>query len=132
MPNKPFGYSYHLDIWGCENTDNLEVVYRYLEKLVHLLGMNQCGSVYAIHGPVQFDESGQATDVYPGNAGISAFVPLIQSGISLHSVNPTKFITIDVYSCKQFNPIIVDDFTLETFKYTKSQSHWLERGTCYE
>ena len=124
---KPWGYSYHLDCWNCQHTDDLEVVYRYLEKLVYLLDMNLTGSIYLVHGPVDFIYS-KRIEKYPNNAGISGFAPLIQSGVTIHTVNKTGFVTIDIYSCKEFLPQTVLDFTKETFKFSQYQEQFLERG----
>lgn len=129
-----FGQSLHLDLYDCDNTDNLESCYRFLEELVYVLGMTQAGSVYLVHGPTAFDGTGCRQDVFPDKAGVSGFVPLIESGISIHTLNPTKFITLDIYSCK---PITVDlqincvDLCGKYFGYSRYEKHFLERGKEY-
>lgn len=128
-----FGQSLHLDLYDCDNTDNLEVCYRFLEKLVDVLGMTQAGSIYLVHGPTKF-VNGERIELFPEKSGVSGFVPLIESGISIHTLTPTKFITLDIYSCK---PITVDlqikcaDLCNEYFGYSRYEKHFLERGKEY-
>lgn len=129
-----FGQSLHLDLYDCNNTDDLEVCYRFLEELVDILGMTQAGSIYLVHGPTKFVE-GKRIELYPEKSGVSGFVPLIESGISIHTLTPNRFITLDVYSCK---PITVD-LQLECanlcklyFGYSHYEKHFLNRGLEYQ
>lgn len=129
-----FGQSLHLDLYECGNTDDLETCYRFLEELVEVLGMTQAGSIYLVHGPTKFTASGERVELYPAKAGVSGFVPLIESGISIHTLTPSKFITLDIYSCK---PITTDlqanslDLCKRAFGYSDYEMHFLHRGIRY-
>lgn len=126
--NKPFGYSLLLDCYGCfpGAADNLELIYRYLEELVDRLRMTKMSAPVVIHGPRE-----QGHELYPDKLGVSGWVPLIESGIQIHAIEPTRFITIDVYSCRTFRAELVVDFTRATFAPDYIQQHFLERGTLY-
>ncbi len=126
-----FGKSYHLDLYGCDNTDSLEICYRFLEELVFRLNMTQAGTIYLTHGLTKF-ENGDRIEMFPEKAGISGFVPLVESGISIHTLNPSKFITLDVYSCKMFDNFTVLNLAKEYFGYNSYEEHALLRGNRYK
>lgn len=128
MNTKCFGYSYYLDMYNCLPgvCDDLELHYRFLEELVERLGMDKMSAPVVIHAPRQ-----GGTELYPDKAGVSGWVPLIQSGISIHSIEPTHFITLDVYSCKFFSASEVLSFAQQTFGCQSYEEHFRERGVSY-
>lgn len=128
--NKPFGYSYLIDMHGCKpgSADDMELTYRFLEKLVVLLDMTPMSPPFVIHAP----RDRQGNELFPDKAGVSGWVPLVESGIQIHSLEPAHFITLDVYSCKPFNARVVSDFAHETFGFTSAEHHHVERGVRYE
>ena len=125
---KPFGYSYLLDMTDCKEgtADDMELTYRFLETLVDKIGMTKMSAPVVIHGP-----RANGVEIYPDKEGVSGWVPLIESGIQIHSIEPTHFITLDVYSCKPFDPQIVKEFAEGTFGFKSCQEHFVERGQNY-
>jgi S-adenosylmethionine/arginine decarboxylase-like enzyme len=115
-----------LDCFDCQPgiADNLEATYRYLEELVNLLGMTKMAPPIVIHGP----RDPQGNELFPDKAGVSGWVPLIESGIQLHGLEPTRFITIDVYSCRIFDPFVVRVFTEGFFRPANITHQFCERG----
>jgi len=105
--SKPFGYSYFLDMYNCRvgAADDLELHYRFLERVVDKIGMTRMSQPIVIHGPTK-----DGKELYPDKLGVSAWVPLIESGIQIHSIEPSRFITLDVYSCNKFDKMIVLDY----------------------
>jgi len=95
---KPFGYSYYLDMYNCRvgAADDLELHYRFLERVVDKIGMTRMSQPVVMHGPTD-----KGRELYPDKAGVSGWVPLIESGIQIHSMEPKRFITLDVYSCNK-------------------------------
>jgi S-adenosylmethionine decarboxylase len=126
--NKPFGYSYYLDMYGCKpsTADDMELTYRFLERLVDRIGMTRMSQPVVIHAPT---ENGK--ELYPEKAGVSGWVPLIESGIQIHSIEPTHFITLDVYSCKEFDPKVILEYAKECFGFTEHEEHFFVRGKVY-
>jgi glutamate racemase len=59
------------------------------------------------------------------------WVPLIESGIQIHSIEPTHFITLDVYSCNKFDKMIVLDYARECFGFDHYEEHFFVRGMGY-
>lgn len=125
----PFGYSYLLDMYGCREgaADDLELHYRFLERLVERLGMQAMSAPVVIHAP-----TAGGVELYPDKAGVSGWVPLITSGIQIHSLEPTHFITLDVYSCNWFSEIDVLHFSRETFGFLEFREHSIVRGAGYK
>jgi S-adenosylmethionine decarboxylase len=123
-----FGYSYLLDMYGCRvgAADDLELHYRFLESLVDRLEMTKMSAPIVMHGPRV-----KGIEQFPDKAGVSGWVPLIESGIQIHSIEPARFITLDVYSCREFRPEIVSDFAAECFGYESHEDHFLKRGVKY-
>lgn len=125
---KVFGYSYLLDMYDCAPgvADDMELTYRFLETLVDKLGMTRMSQPFVIHGPTK-----DGVELYPEKAGVSGWVPLIESGISIHSIEPTHFITLDVYSCRSFEKDLVYNYAKELFGFKQHEETFLERGTKY-
>jgi len=124
----PFGYSYLLDMYGCRPgaADDLELHYRFLEDLVEKLGMTKMSAPIVIHGPRE-----NGVELFPDKAGVSGWVPLIESGVQIHSLEPSHFITLDVYSCKEFNPVTVLSAALAAFQFQNHEERFFARGTRY-
>ena len=92
---RPFGYLFTLDLYGCREgvCDDLAVCYQFLEDVVDELQMCKQAP------PFIFRSDGKK---HPDKAGLSGWVPLIESGIQIHTLSPKNFISIDIYSCGPF------------------------------
>ena len=128
MNDKPFGYSYFLDMYGCKEgvADDMELTYRFLERLVDRIGMTRMSQPVVIHGPTD-----HGRELYPEKAGVSGWVPLIESGIQIHSIEPKRFITLDVYSCNRFDKDIILQYARECFGFEWHEEQFFTRGTKY-
>ena len=82
------------------------VVYDFLIDLAHHLELKTYGE------PVVHSPSGEGKE---RNQGFDAFVPLIDSGISLYVWTQAKFFSIVIYSCKRFSDREAIGFTQEYF-----------------
>ena len=128
MNKKPSGYSYFLDMYECREgaADDLELHYRFLERVVDKIGMTRMSQPVVMHGPTN-----HGTEVYADKAGVSGWVPLIESGIQIHSMEPKRFITLDVYSCKEFDKQVILDYARECFGFKEHEDHFFVRGKAY-
>lgn len=143
---KPFGYSYLLDCYDCNDfrLDDLELHYRTVEELVFRLKMNKMGPPVLLHAPCVYEGDGwkdldgnlqyYRRELYPDKAGVTVFQPLIESSIVIHSCIPTKFTTIDVYSCNDFRELIPDikEFLRVKFEFQSYEENLVVRGTKYK
>jgi S-adenosylmethionine decarboxylase len=123
-PKTVFGYHYVMDCYGCEKkqVDSMEVCYKYLDDMVTLLKMHKQTQPFVVYtDPIK----------YPDKAGISGWVPLVESGISIHTLTPTDFVSIDVYSCKKYNLEEVKAFTSKVFHPKEIEEKFFLRGEKY-
>jgi S-adenosylmethionine/arginine decarboxylase-like enzyme len=126
---KPFGYSLHLDCYGvsAERCDSMELCYTFLDTLVEKLGMTKFGLPIIVHGPRQ-----NGAELFPEKSGLSGVQFLIESSITIHTIVPKEFVTIDCYSCKEFDPKIVIDYVKWIYKPLDYEDSFLARGLRYE
>ncbi len=91
---------------------NQSIVKDYLLKLCESLGLKTY-SEPIIHSP-----SGEGKEV---NQGYDAFVPLIDSGISLYVWTNENFLSCVIYTCKEFSAQKALQFTKDYFKTTDEE-----------
>ena len=120
----PFGYLATLDLYGCKEgvCDDLSLCYRFLEDITVKLGMTKQSPPFIFKSDA---------DLYPDKAGISGWIPLIESGIQIHTLAPKNFISIDVYSCKLFEVEDLLDFAKSYFFYKEAETNFINRGLNY-
>lgn len=94
--NIPFGLHLMIDMYNCapEVLNDKELVKDILEKLPKKLGMK-----ILVEPVVVFAQPNGIKD--PG--GWSGFVMIQESHISIHTFIKRRFVTIDAYSCKDFD-----------------------------
>jgi S-adenosylmethionine/arginine decarboxylase-like enzyme len=119
-----FGRSLHIDLYGvrAELCDDLAFCYQLLDDLVNWLGMHKQSPPFLFRSP-----DGE----YPDKAGLSGWVPLIESGISLHTLTVKQFVTIDIYTCGCLDAAAALRFLQDRLQPTGQESHYLVRGTTY-
>ncbi|WP_242155957.1 S-adenosylmethionine decarboxylase [Aestuariivivens sediminis] len=87
---------------------NESVIKRYFNEITHHLYLRIYGD------PIIFSPS--SFDGKKGNQGYDAFVPLIDSGISLYVWSPSKFLSLIIYTCKNFDEKEAIEFTNKFWK----------------
>ena len=121
---KVFGYHLILDLYGC-NPDKLNSVeegYKYLDTIAKLIKTDRQAPPYVVLTD---------SEKYPDKAGISGWIPVVDSGISIHTVVPTRFVSIDIYTCKKFDPEKLKKFTIHFFNPQKIEEKFFFRGEQY-
>ena len=120
----PFGFQLLLDLYDCKKgaCDDLTLCYNFLEELVRVL------KVEPQSPPFIFRTDGKR---YPDKAGLSGWVPLVESGVQIHTLTPKDFISIDIYSCRQFAIEPVKAFVRRIFQPKRMDEQFLERGLDY-
>jgi len=69
--------------------------------------------------------------VSPEDWGISGFVMIAESHISVHTFPERGEVAIDVFSCKEFNPAQTCDYLIEAFGLQEVETCVLRRGLEY-
>ena len=120
----PFGFQFLLDLYQCKPgaCDDLGLCYGFLEEIVRVLKVEPQSPPYI------FRTDGKR---YPDKAGLSGWIPLVESGIQLHTLTPKDFISIDIYSCRQFELESLRAFVRQTFAPKRMDEQFLERGLDY-
>jgi S-adenosylmethionine decarboxylase len=119
----PFGYMLTLDLYDCNAMalDDIRRVYAFLETLVHRLGMTKQAPPFVFLSPPEF----------PDKAGVSGWVPLIESGIQIHTLTPCRFVSVDVYCCRKFNIHEVQEVAQAFFNPAAIDVNEITRGAKY-
>jgi S-adenosylmethionine/arginine decarboxylase-like enzyme len=121
---KAFGYELLLDLYDCKPgvCDDLPLCYKFLDTIVADLGMEK-----------QSPPSIFFTDAkrFPDKAGLSGWVPLVESSVVIHTLSLKNFITIDVYCCRFFDELKALDSCKKYFSPGEIESQFLYRGINY-
>ena len=121
---KAFGYQLLLDLYGCQPgvCDDLTLCYQFLDESVEALGM-------AKQSPPSIFRSDEK--LFPDKAGLSGWVPLIESSIVIHTLSVTNFISVDVYCCRAFDVNVAKDICRKFFSPARIDEQYMERGMDY-
>jgi len=121
---KPYGYELILDLHGCNpGTFNRPSIEIFFEKLCKKIDMTQCDLHF-------WDDVGVAPDeqqTSPHTKGTSAVQFILTSTIVIHTLDLMGAVYINVFSCKEFTPDIVKQFSKEWFNGTIVNNHFIER-----
>ena len=122
--NSVFGYQLLLDLYDCKPgaCDDLTLNYQFLDEIVPFLGMEK-------QAPPNIFRSDEVR--FPDKAGLSGWVPLIESSIVIHTLTPKNFISIDIYCCRCFDPKKAQEFCQRFFAPKKIEVQYVERGKNY-
>ena len=116
-----FGPHLMLDGYGCDKDKltDLNLIYRILDELPTRIGMTK------IMPPYVFKYSG----VKPEDWGLSGFVLIAESHISIHTFPEKSFVSVDIFSCKTFDLEFAGEYLKEAFGMEKVECNVLDRGT---
>ena len=122
--NRVFGYQLLLDLYGCKEgaCDDLTLCYKFLDEIVGYLGMEK-------QAPPNIFRSDEVR--FPDKAGLSGWVPLIESSIVIHTLTPKDFISIDIYCCRCFSIEKAKAFCQKFFHPERLDEQYIERGQDY-
>jgi len=116
-----FGPHLMLDGYGCARAklEDLNLVYRILDELPARIRMTK------IMPPYVFKYSG----LKPEDWGLSGFVLIAESHISIHTFPEKQFVSVDIFSCKDFDATFAADYFKTAFHMVKVETNVLDRGT---
>jgi len=115
-----FGVHLMLDLSGCKR-DRLvgqEFVYNILDKLPELVGMTKM----MLPNVVKWLDKGATVP------GISGFVMIAESHISIHTFPEKNYVFIDVFSCKSFDSEKATKHLVDVFQPSKVKKNEMKRG----
>jgi S-adenosylmethionine decarboxylase len=120
----PFGMHLMIDAYDCkpEVLNDKDLVSSILAELPEKIGMTKM-----MEPVVMWADANDKKD--PG--GWSGFVMIKESHIAIHTFIKRRFVTIDVYSCKEFDAKTAIKFFSDKLKTTDLEIHEEIRGTKY-
>ena len=118
-----FGFHLMLDCYECDpaHLDDIGHCYSFLDELVSEIGAEKQTQPYVFRTP----------DKFKGKEGLSGWVPIVESGISIHTLTQSCFVSIDVYSCREFDNDRVAAFAKTFFGPSQIEITYLLRGRHY-
>ncbi len=100
---------------------NLSKVSAFLDELPDRIGMKK------LTPPIAFPYNPGGDPMDP-EAGITGFIVIAESHISIHTYPHQGRAYFDAFSCRPFKPGLVLDLLLRAFKVTRYHSNLVKRG----
>lgn len=123
-PQIPFGLHLMFDAYDCDpqSLDDANLLYNLLEKLCKDLKMRPMIKPYIVRTPGNNKRD-------PG--GWSGFILIEESHISFHTFVKRKFVTVDIYTCKNFDTALAVKGLKDFFKTNNTETIVEVRGKNY-
>lgn len=120
MKDNGFGPHLMLDLNECniEKLNDYKFIFDLLHNLPDMIGMTK------ITQPYVFPYSG----LVPEDEGITGFVIIAESHLSIHTFPHKKYVFIDIFSCKYFDLENAKNFLINAFESKKFDIHFTVRG----
>lgn len=100
---------------------DVNLIYKFLDEYPSIIGMTK------IMKPQVYTYNGQK----PQDWGVSGFVLIAESHISIHTFPSKCYANIDIFSCKNFDLTLSLNHIEDVFSLTKIKILTLERGEEY-
>ncbi len=119
-----YGIELILDLHGCDSSKFTRVsINKYFERLCVLIDM-QREELYFWDDEGVSEEDKQTS---PHTQGTSAIQFILTSSIVIHTLDQLKAVYINIFSCKSFDPKVVEQFSTERFGATDCSARCLDR-----
>ena len=118
-----FGMHLMLDGYGCDRSklESEAFVYRFLDEFPDDIGMTKIMQPSVL----RYDAADS------GECGISGFVLIAESHVSIHTFPSAGYVSIDIFSCKSFNLGAAEGEIVSRFEIAKVERNVLDRGVEY-
>ncbi|AEB09419.1 S-adenosylmethionine decarboxylase proenzyme [Desulfobacca acetoxidans DSM 11109] len=119
-PEVGFGQHLMLDGYGCpyDYLTDLDRIYEFLNQCPDVIHMTK------IMPPYAFKYSGKV----PQDWGLSGFVLIAESHISVHTFPEKGYLSIDIFSCKSFDADKAIDYSEKVFRIATREIQLVDRG----
>ena len=120
----PYGHELILDLHGCDPaTFTRASIDGYFETLCKAINMIKCERYW-------WDDVGvppEEQQTSPHTKGTSAVQFILTSTIVVHTLDLLKAVYVNIFSCKEFDPAMAKQITMEWFKAGTCREHFIER-----
>jgi len=115
-----FGPHLTMDMYGCnkKKLKDVNFVSTFLDELPSMIGMTK------IMPPYTFSYSG----LKPEDWGVSGIVLIAESHISMHTFPEKNYVSLDIFSCKDFDVEAAVDIIASKFEAKTYEKNFLMRG----
>jgi S-adenosylmethionine decarboxylase len=112
-----------VDGYGCEpeKLADPSFIRNFLDEFPENIGMTKLMSPYVS----RYEESDQK------EWGLSGFVLIAESHVSIHTFPQTGYVSIDVFSCKSFDTAAAEAEIIRQFGIKRTDRNILDRGVEY-
>ena len=116
-----FGLHVTIDASGCNKRklSSVTLVYDILNKLPDRIGMTKMTLPYVVKWMDKFAN---------GTEGVSGFVMIAESHLSIHTFPDQDYVFMDIFSCRGFDAEMAIKYLTAAFEATKVEKHILKRG----
>ena len=104
-----------------EKLKDVDLIYRFLDEYPTAIGMNK------VIPPQVYTYRGQT----PEDWGVSGFVLIAESHISIHTFPDRQYVNIDIFSCREFDDNARTGDIKEMFSLAEVRVWSMERGLSY-
>jgi S-adenosylmethionine decarboxylase len=122
MGKPEFGFGVHLmlDGYGCDRAvlEDIQFIYNFLDEYPDQMNMTK------IMPPYVFRYNGAV----PEDWGVSGFVLIAESHISIHTFPDKQYLSLDMFSCKPFDTDDAVETVRKHFRMQKYEKRVLDRG----
>ncbi len=117
-----FGPHLTLDLYGCnkEKISDLKYVYDILDELPGFIDMKKISTPHVV-----FYRGSEGTF---DKGGISGFVLIATSHITVHTFTEQEHAFMDIFSCKNFDVEKAEKYLIEKFEAKKVDKNLFQRG----
>jgi len=117
-----FGPHLTLDMYNCDEDkiSDKNFIFDLLDELPEKIGMHKISKPQLIFYP------GKESSFDKG--GISGFILIAESHISIHTFIEQKFASIDIFSCKSFDVEKAVKIVMDKLGAEKVEKHFIMRG----
>jgi S-adenosylmethionine decarboxylase len=118
-----FGLHLMVDGYGCDPSrlSDEDFIRCFLSEFPEDIGMTKLMSPYVV------GYEGSDREI----SGLSGFVLIAESHVSIHTFPADGYVSIDVFSCKPFDTRAAEEKIIERFGITRLERNILDRGIEY-
>ena len=119
-----FGAELILDLHDCDTvTFTRESISKYFERLCELIDMKR----EALYFWDDLDVPAEERQTSAHTQGTSAVQFILTSSIVIHTLDQLGAVYVNIFSCKDFDPKITEQFTVDWFGATECTAKFIER-----
>lgn len=119
-----YGVELILDLHGCDSSRfTRDSIRRYFERLCVLIDMQR--EDLHFWDDIGLPEEEKQTS--PHTQGTSAVQFILTSSIIIHTLDQLNAVYVNMFSCKEFDPKVAEEFTVEWFGAGDCTARFIER-----